>query len=137
MGKQVFDIHHDSKALIGLANAAIVSNTDTSGAIIDRAGFMALEFLLQMGTITDGAYAVKLEHGDLANLSDAADVDAAEQLGDADFAVADDDSANRIGYIGKKRYVRLVITSTGVTTGVDAASAMAMLANAIHQPSAD
>ena len=133
----VFDLHHTSKAEIGLANQAITGNSVVTGAIIDTASFTALEFLLQAGTITDGAYAVKLVHGDDSGLSDVADVSAEETLGSADFALTDDDSAKRIGYIGKKRYVRVVITATGVTTGVDAFSVMVLLANAMHQPVAE
>lgn len=132
-----WDLHHDCSFEDALASLTIGSNTTTNGIIIDRAGFQALEFGLKMGTITDGAYAVKLEHGDDSGLSDAADVDAAEQLGDADFADTEDDTVKRLGYIGKKRYVRIVVTSTGVTTGATLVAALALLAHASHQPVAD
>lgn len=132
----VFDLHHKIAALIALAQATIGSDTTTTGVIIDTAGYTALEFLLTSGTITDGAYAVSLQHGDDSGLSDAAAVPAADVLGDADFALADDDTVKRIGYIGGKRYVRLAIVSTAVTTG-GAFSATAVLAGAAHQPVAD
>ncbi len=133
----VFDLHHTSKALIALANQNITTDTTTAGAIIDTAGFEALEFLLASGTITDGAYAVKIQEGDNSDLSDAADVSAEETLGNADYALADDDTPKRIGYIGKKRYARIVVTSTSTSTGGTNFSALALLANASHQPTSD
>jgi hypothetical protein len=133
----VFDLHHQVEQRTALAIAAITTNTTTAGIIIDTANYTALEFLLIAGTVTDGAYAVSLEHGDDSGLSDAAAVPAAETLGDADIAAADDDASKRIGYIGKKRYVRLSIVSTGVTTGVDGVGAIAVLGGASHQPVAD
>lgn len=131
------DMHHDTKQLTGMTLQAISTNTTTNGEIIDTALFEGLEFLLIAGTITDGAYAVSLEEGDDSGLSDAAAVSAEETLGDADFADTDDDSSKRIGYIGKKRYVRLKVVSTGVTTGVDSFGAVALLGMAMHRPTAD
>ena len=132
----VFDLHHKIAALIALASAAIATDTTTDGIIIDTAGYTALSFLLTSGTVTDGAYVVSMQHGDDSGLSDAADVPAAGILGDADFALADDDEVKRIGYIGSKRYVRLKIVSTATTTG-GIFSAAAVLAGAAHQPVAD
>lgn len=132
----VEQIHQGVSQSTALSITSISSNTTTNGNIIDTAGFEALEFLFLSGAITDGAYAVKLQHGDAANLSDAADVDSDEQLGDADYALADDNIAKRLGYIGKKRYVRVVITSTAVTTG-GSIGAIALLAKAHHKPTAD
>jgi hypothetical protein len=131
-----FDMHHDVKQVIALAIAVIDSDTTTAGIIIDTAKFTALEFLLVSGTITDGAYAVSLQHGDDSGLSDAATVDDAEILGDADFALADDDTAKRIGYVGKKRYVRLSTVSTATTDG-GTFGAIALLGNPMHSPVAD
>ena len=133
---QAFDLHHNTKQLTALTSQTIDTDTTTAGEIIDTALFTALEFLLISGTITDGAYAVSLQHGDDSGLSDVTVVSADETLGDADFALADDDTAKRIGYIGKKRYVRLSIVSTATTTG-GLFAGIALLANAAHQPTAD
>ena len=134
---QAFDQHHDSKALIALANQDITTDTTVNGAIIDTAGFTGLEFLFASGTITDGAYAISLVHGDDSGLSDAADVPAAEELGVAAYVAADDDLPKRLGYIGKKRFVRTKHVSTGTTAGGTNFSAMALLTNAAHQPTSD
>ena len=134
----VFDLHHKTKQLTGLTSQTIDSNTTTLGEIIDTALFTALEFFLLSGTITDGAYAVSLleaEEGD-ASMASATAVSAAETLGDADYALADDDTAKRIGYIGKKRYCRLAIASTATTTGGNFAG-VAVLGGPAHQPVAD
>ena len=88
--------------------APIASDTTTEGEIIDTENFEALEFVILTKTITDGDYAVLLQEGDNSALSDAATVAAAETLGSPDFDDdTDDDAVARVGYIGKKRYVRL------------------------------
>ena len=133
---QVFELHHDTEQRTGLDITAISTDTTTAGEIIDTAGFEALEFYLISGTVTDGAYAVSLQHGDDASLSDAAAVSADETLGNADFAAADDDAAKRIGYIGKRRYVRLSIVSTSTSTG-GTIGAVAVLGTPHHAPVAD
>lgn len=132
----VNDLHHHTAVESALDSQTIGTDTTTLGNIIDTAGFEALEFILQSGTITDGAYAVSLQEGDDSGLSDAAAVSAEETLGNADFALADDDTAKRIGYIGKKRYCRLAIVSTATTSG-GVFSAAAMKGMAAHQPTAD
>lgn len=112
------DLHSNIGTGIALGNQNITTNTTTVGEIIDSQGFESMEFIVSSGTITDGAYALKLEQGDDAALADAADVPAADILGVlTGFVAADDDTTKRVGSIGKKRYQRLSIVSTGVTTG--------------------
>ena len=121
------DGHSNVGGAIALANQNITTDTTTVGAIIDTAGFESIEFMIASGTITDGAYALKLEQGDDSGLSDAADVPAAEILGVlTGFVAADDDSVKRVGSIGKKRYQRLSIVSTTTTTGGTNFSAIAV-----------
>lgn len=133
-----YDLHHNIKTVISLAAQTINSNTTTVGAIIDTAGFESVEFSVQVGTITDGAYALVLEQGDDSGLSDAAAVPSDEVLGDlTGFVAADDDSVKRVGSIGKKRYQRLSIVSTGVTTGAAGVAAQAILGHAHSNPVAE
>ena len=132
------DLHSNVNGLIALAAAAINSNTTTVGEIIDSLGFEALEFFVSMATITDGVYALLLEEGDDSGLADATAVSADETLGVlTGFVAADDDSVKRVGSIGKKRYQRLSIVSTGVTTGVSIASATAVLGHPKIAPVAE
>lgn len=121
------DGHSNIGSVIALANQNITTDTTTVGAIIDTAGFESCEFIVASGTLTDGAYALKLEQGDDSGLSDAADVPAAEILGVlTGFAATDDDTTKRVGTIGKKRYQRLSIVSTATTTGGTNFSAVAV-----------
>ena len=122
------DLHSNVDDRLAFGPAAISTDTTTAGDIIDTLGYESLEFIVAMGTITDGAYAFLLHEGDAANLSDAALVSADETLGAlTGFALTDDDSTLRVGSIGKKRYQRLSIVSTATTTGVNMAAAVAVL----------
>ena len=114
------DLHNNIAPAVAFDTAAISSNTTTAGNIIDRQGYEAVEFILLSGTLTDGTYTPLIEHGDAANLSDAAAVADSELLGteaDAAFAATEDDAVKRVGYIGSKRYVRLSIVSASTTSG--------------------
>ncbi len=130
------DLHHGMGVTSALAIAAITTDTTTAGITIDTMGYEGLEFVLQSGTVTDGAYAVSIQEGDESDMSDAATVTAELILGDADFALADDDTAKRIGSAGKKRYQRLSITSTATSSG-GTFGAVAILGNAHSAPVAD
>ncbi len=128
------DMHSNVKEEVALTSQTIATDTTTYGADVDVTGFESCEFILLSGTITDGAYAVSLVAGAAATPTTA--VPAAEQLGDADFALADDDTAKRIGYIGKEPIVRLKIVSTATSSG-GVFAAVAVLGNPHHAPIAD
>ena len=85
------------------------------GQIIDRQGYSSLTFAIAAGSLADAdaTFTVLVEHGDAANLSDAAaapdsDLPGTEAL--AGFTFSDDNATRKIGYRGDKRYVRLTIT---------------------------
>lgn len=130
------DLHHSVSGVVGLTAQTISTDTTTLGSEVDMLGFEALEFFISSGTITDGAYAVSLVHADTTGGTFTA-VAAAETLGDADFALADDDIWKRIGYIGKKQFVKLSIVSTVTTTGGVFNGGVAVKAAAKTQPVAD
>jgi hypothetical protein len=112
------DLHHNIKVLPALDPKAIINaNAANNGATIDRQGYEAVEFVVQSGVITDGTLAVKIQEGDLSNASDMADAAAADVIGTAAFAATDDSVTKYIGYKGKKRYSRVVVTQAGATTG--------------------
>lgn len=133
----MLDQKSDLKTYVALTpRAAIATDTTTVGAIIDRKGFESVTFSIISGVLTDGAYAVLIEEGDAANLSDAAAVADADLIGTealAGFAATDDATAKTIGYIGVKRYVRLSIVSTSTSTGGFLA-ATAILGNPHNAP---
>jgi hypothetical protein len=95
--------------------AATTDNTAWVSNIIDTAGYEAVTLAFQTGTLTDAdaTFAVTMEHGDAANLSDTAapaSTDLVGTLALAGFTFADDNKARKIGYVGSKRYVRLTVT---------------------------
>lgn len=105
---------------VGHAPQVATDNTALVSAIIDRRGFDALTFAIILGTLADAdaTFAVTMDHGDVANLSDAAAVTAADLIGTlalAGFTFAADGLCRKVGYAGNKRYVRLTITPTGNT----------------------
>lgn len=108
------------------------------GQIVDRAGFGESVYVITTGTIVTagGAFAVTMDHGDAANLSDAVAVPAAQLQGTlalAGFTGADDDKNFKVGYYGVKRYHRLTITPTG-NVGAALLSAVCVLSHAALQP---
>ena len=98
--------------------AAVTDNTALVSQIIDKNGFEGLAFCILTGALADAdaTFTTLVEHGDAADLSDAAAVPDTQLTGteaDASFAFADDDSTRKIGYVGSKRYVRLTVTPAG------------------------
>lgn len=122
--------------------AARTDNTAIVSEIIDRAGFESLMFAINVGANTDAnaTFAVTMDHGDAANLSDAAAVAAAYITGTlalAGFAFGDDNEVRKVGYVGKKRYVRLTITPTGNDSGNIFVDAVAILGRSRFSPTAN
>lgn len=113
-----FDMHNDVLAKVAKNTAAISTSTTTTGVIIDTNGYESLEFIVQSGAYTDGTYTPLIEESDAANLSGSNAVADEDLLGlEADAAVSAANTVKRIGYIGHKRYVRLSLVSTSVTSG--------------------
>lgn len=132
------DMHSNIGQAVAINQQAISGNGTVAGNIIDTKGFESIEFITVVGTITDGAYAFKLEQGDDPGLSDAADVPVDEILGVlTGFVAADDNTAKRVGSIGKKRYQRLSLVATGVTTGINMVTAIAIQGHPRSAPVAE
>lgn len=102
--------------VVAIAPAApITDNTPLIGAIIDTAGYESCAFLIAIGVLAAAAatFAVSIDHGDAADLSDAAPAPAGNLTGTlalASFDQAADGKARKVGYTGPKRYARLKIT---------------------------
>lgn len=118
-------------------------NTPIVGQIVDLAGFDGCVFGINVGVNTDAnaTFAVTMDHGDVANLSDAAAVPAANipgTLANAAFTAAgDDNKMKKVGYTGSKRYVRLTITPTGNDSGNIYVAADAILFGSRYAPTAN
>lgn len=130
------DMHTKINPSSGLNIQTIGSNTTTNGVIIDTQNFESVEWLIFSGTITDGTYVPVIEESADSGLSGATTVGTDFLLGtaaNATFTATDDNVVKRIGSVGKERYQRLSLTSTGVTTGATI-GVIAVLGNARHQP---
>jgi hypothetical protein len=121
-----------------ISPVSISDNTAAVSQIIDRQGFSKLLFAIATGSLadTDATFTVLVEHGDAANLSDAAavpdDMLNGTEAG-ASFTFAADDATRKIGYIGDRRYVRLTITPANNASAAVIA-AVAILSGAAHEP---
>jgi hypothetical protein len=146
-----FDLHNYVKTYPALTIQTINSNTATNGAIIDTQYFESLELVILSGTITDGTYVPSIYESDDSGMAGATAITSdfligttnvveptpsygttvVDPIGDATFTGADDNKTARIGVLNKKRYVRLTLTSTVVTTG-GVLSAVAVLSHPHH-----
>lgn len=94
--------------------AAIASNTTTNGDAVATNTYDSVMFVFSVLSRTDGTYAVKIQESDDGSTgwSDiGTDNYNGSQLSVAAVGVS------TIGCFGVKKYVRLVVTSTSVTTG--------------------
>lgn len=103
-----------------LASATIQTGT-TNGIAIDTGvfgnNFREALFVVHSATLTDGSYAVTVEESDASGSGYAA-VDSSRVVGSLPtFALTDDNVWNSFGVRPTKRYVRVVVTATGATTG--------------------
>lgn len=124
----------DSASNIGVRNAispAVIAAT-TKGNAIDRKGFESVTFVINSGAIAgDGLYVAKLQDSDTTTDGDFADVNAKFLIGVMPASIAAD-SAVKQGYVGHKRYARVVLTKTSGTSV--AAGAVAILGDANSRP---
>lgn len=123
-----------------ISPVSVSDNTAQVSQIIDRQGYETCAFLIATGSIADAdaTFAVLVEHGDQANLSDAAAVPDAELIGTeaaAGFQFDDDNEVRKIGYRGAKRYLRLTVTPSANASAAFVA-AVAVLATPVHAPAA-
>lgn len=130
------DLHTDILQVVARNLQVISLNTTNQGNIIDTQFFEALEFIVFSGTITEGTFTIQLQEGDDPALADAVTVPAAFVLGSITFNNTLSNSVRRIGYVGKKRYVRLNIISSGMTGGTALLGAIAIKGYPRHAPTA-
>lgn len=126
-----------------LAVKALQSQTvqtgTVSGAVLDMAlygnNFRDILFVLHSATLTDGTYAVTVQESDSSGSGFAAVADERVNGSLPSFAATDDDTWKSFGVRPSKRYVKLVITATGATTG-GVLAATAVLGNGSNNPAA-
>jgi hypothetical protein len=119
------DLHNNIKVTTVLAPVTIDSDTTTAGEVIDTQGFDSLEFVLQAGALTDGVFTAALaesdtvdESGDLTSEGVVAASDLIGSLPSVENDASDESGlSKKVGYRGRKRYVRLDVVSTGTDDG--------------------
>ena len=124
------DTYHDTKVVASLVPA--VQAATLKGSTIDTQGFGSALMVVNTGAIdTAGTYDIKMQESDTTTDGDFTDVAAANLIGSLPTALAAS-SVYRQGYIGKKRYVRAVITKQSGTS--IAAGAVFVLGNPALAP---
>ena len=121
-----FDMRNNAEFGLGLS-ATLSGTTAAAGDWIDMQGWEALTLTVSTGTVTDAGtasgFAFEVQESDTTAAADATAVADADLVGlESALTVTDDTDDNKligsIGYVGGKRYVRIVATGT---TGTDAA----------------
>lgn len=97
-----------------------------NGQVVDTLGYDSATFVAVIGAVAGaGNMTLKIQEGDAANLSDAADV-AATDLTVAFATPLVQNTVQRIGYRGGKRYLRVVATlNSGTSVAVGVAAVLA------------
>jgi len=128
-----YDQKTSLKAVKALNIASIATSTTTAGSSIDTKGFESLTLFVELGARTDGTFLPLVQDSD--DNSTFADVIDQFLIGtEAEASLNTANTVKSIGYVGKKRYVKLSIVSSAVTSGGATASATAILANASKRP---
>jgi hypothetical protein len=109
------------------------------GAWVDLQGAKSALAVIDVGAWTDGSHLPSLEDADADDQSDAAAVDAAYLEG-AFVAIAgtgQQKQLQKVGYKGVKRYVRVVLTTSGEPSGaVGLVAGAAIVTEPLAKPAA-
>lgn len=113
-------LYHKVKHVAGMSATSISSNTTTNGTTVDlwqtaSEDWRTCLFLVIGGTITDGTYTLGVQESDDGS-SWSAVTDTGYKQGPSSTVTATGGTAE-IEYTGNRRYCRVTITSTAVTTG--------------------
>ena len=103
------DLDKEISTSVSVAQGALKTTT-TTGTGVDTSGFNSVAVLLLPGAITDGTHTPSIEESD-ASGSDYSTVAAADLSGTPAALTAN--TIQEIGYKGRKRYVRVVVTVSG------------------------
>jgi hypothetical protein len=126
-----FDMRNNAEFGLGLS-ATLSGVTPSAGNWIDMQGWEALTFTVSTGTVTDAGtasgFAFEVQESDTTAAADATAVVDADLVGLESALIvtsddADDTLVGSIGYVGGKRYVRIVATGTTGTNAVVAVHA--------------
>lgn len=137
------DLFHSVSAAQSVAPQTVASNTTLTGSAIDTNGYESLTILGIVGGRTDGTYAFKVQDCDTSG-GTYADVDATCYMAGAApagvtaagvLAVGMKDNAAAAPTVAGqlRRFVKVIITSTSVTTGATGVGALVLLGHPKHR----
>ncbi len=119
---------------VALAPAARTATVAIGSATtIDTYGFDAVLLQVICGAITDGTHTLSLYESDTDVTGNYTAVAAGDMLGSFAAISSSATSNQKVGYIGTRRYLRIVDTVSGATTG-GIYSVVAICGVAMHKP---
>lgn len=141
------DLHNNLKTVVTRKPGTAAATADFNGTAVDTLGFEGVEVFVYMAasgdTLSGSVYTtLELEESnDNTTFTDVAEVDmigAIDGTTTGAFAViddpAEDDALFRVGYVGNKRYVRVVVNVTGTHTNGTAYTTWAVLGHGRQMP---
>jgi len=135
------DIYHD--LLVVKTIDPVLGKTTQTGAEVDLQGFegaLMAAHVGQSGDTLSGSIkmTVSFQESDTTTSGDFANVAAADLLGGANDVVIDDSTEDEVivtrGYLGSKRYVRILVTYEGTHTNGTPISAVVIKGLPRHAP---
>lgn len=131
------DLCNNIKAVRSISPTRVADNTAQTGQAVDGANFDSVTYVLAVGTLADAdmTLAVEVQECDTSggSYTAVADADLIGTEAGAALTFSDDNEQVKIGYIGKKRYTKLVVTPTGNSGNADIA-AIAILGHPRNMP---
>lgn len=136
------DLHNNIKTVTSLVPAT--RTADANGTGVDTSGFESVEAVVALGQSGDtlsGSVKLDLELEESDDDSTYTDVALADMIGGVSAgnfgtidAATEDEKIYRVGYRGRKKYVRPVLNFTGTHTNGIPCAAMVILGNPRHAP---
>ena len=118
------DLKNDIKIVNGVNITSITTNTTTAGVEVDTQGYESVTIEVITGARTDGTVTPLLQESDVSATYSGSVADE-DLIGlEADAALSELNRRSRFGYIGKKRYIKVSLVSTSVTTGLTAGASV-------------
>lgn len=110
------DLNNQISVVNSVAPQAALTAT-TTGSSVDLAGYRSAAVVVHAGAATDGTFTPTVEESDSSG-SGFTTVAAADLNGSfAAITSSTDDNVQEVGYLGTKRYIRVLLTETVASTG--------------------
>lgn len=112
------DLYHNLSPQVSVPVLLRNGNATVNGTGIDLTGYEGALVEFIGGTLTDGSLACSLEDSpDNSVWTAVAAADCIDSIASVTLALSEDNLVEKIGYIGKQKWVRAVITQSAATTG--------------------